>query len=296
MVFALEKGMKHIPLTFKIYCVLFLGLMLAGVDVWAYTQFLPVADGATQLAQRINLFRSQVNPNAFPLLTNAILNKVAQDHCADMVSRLYFSNIDPDGRDSMARAVLKGYSLRVHSSDENQQELGLRSGLITETISGLVVNFPLPAADAMEGIWADLLNQHLPFANPDMLEMGVAFGVAQVSLNGVQFYVYLASVVVARPSIQAPYVFQCGHVFTTRLANSIFSPAEFETVSAPNISIVNLDNGSVLAVTDANGAYCFTAPRFSSLRYGVCGSSFLKTYPVDETLLFTVDIRVDCIK
>ncbi len=290
--------MKHISFILKIYCILFLGLMLVSVDVWADIQFLPIGDGSTRLAQRINLFRFQANPNTFPLLTNTTLNKIAEDHCADMVRRLYFSNIDPDGRDTRARAISEGYSLI--NSDANPSEThemsNLSSGLIAEAISGLVVNFPLPVVDAIDGIWADLLNQQVPLANPDMLEMGVALGVAQLTINGSQFYVYLASVVLARPSIEAPYVFQCGHVTTTYLANSIYSPAEFKTAPVQNLYIVNVGEGDVLAITDTNGAYCFTAPRFSSLRYEVRGSSFLKTYPVDETLVFIVDICVDCIK
>lgn len=291
--------MKRIFFTLQICCVLFLGLMLAGVDVWADNQFLPISDGSAQLAQRINLFRSQANSNTFPLLTNTTLNKIAEDHCADMVRRLYFSNLDPDGRDSRTRAIAGGYSLQL-KSDENKrkgdQGLDLESGLITEAISGVVVSFPLPVTDAIDGIWADLLKQQLPLENPYMLELGVSFGVAQLNLNGAQFYVYLASVVMARPSIRAPYVFQCGHVTTSRLVNSIFSPAEFEVVPVSNLSIVNAYDGSVLAVTNENGAYCFTAPRFSSFKYEVCGRSFLKTYPVDDTLLFMVDIQVDCIK
>lgn len=269
--------------------------MSAPCHAWADSQFIPISDGAVSLVRRIASLRSQ--SNNYPLLSNATLNKIAEDHCADMVRRLYFSNLDPDGRDTLARAMEAGYSIfPLKASESKEDSRTLESGLITEGISGLVVNFPLPVSDAVDAIWSDLLRQQLPFIDPNLLELGVAFGVAQLSLNGNQFYVYLASVVIARPSNRNPYVFQCGHILNRTLANNVFSPAEFVFQPLGAMPLLNLDDSSVLATTDVNGAYCFTAPRYSSLRYGVCDRSYLKIYPVDDTLVFTVDIQTECAK
>lgn len=300
IVFALFKGMKHTSFVFQTYNALFfLALLLWPCYIWADSQFIPISDGSVSLIQRINSLRTQSNSDSFPLLSNTTLTKVAENHCADMVRRLYFSNITPDDLDTSARAMQAGYSLSSLEKEDNADNTfstSINSGLVVEGISGLVTNFPLPVFDAVDGIWADLLNQNLPFINSEMLELGVSFGVAQVSLNGSQFYVYLASVVIARPSVKSPYVFQCGHVSMYTPVNNVYSPAEFSIKPVVGASILNLQNDTVLAVTDSNGAYCFTVPRYSSVRYGVCGRSYLKTYPVNDTLFFMLDIQADCAK
>lgn len=287
--------MKHRSVIFQI-CTMLLLFLSVPCQGRADNQFISVQDGSASLAQRIALLRSQ--SKNYPLLQNATLNKIAEGHCADMVRRLYFSNVDPDGRDTRARAMEAGYSLlpledhRVNGDNRLSSNLGL----ITEGISGLVVNFPLPVSDAVDAIWSDLLRQELSFIDSNLLEFGVSFGVAQFSLNGSQFYVYLVSVVIARPSIRNPYVFQCGHVVRRVMANNLFSPLEFVLQPVDSVPLLNADDGSVLATTDTNGTYCFRAPRFSSIRYEVCDRSYLKIYPVDDTLLFTVDIQSDCAK
>jgi hypothetical protein len=285
IIVALLKGMKYFtPITYLFIFIVF----ISAEGAWAASQFISISDGSNQLLQRTAQLREKAG--AFPLLLNEKLNHVADAHCQDMVNRLYFSNTDPDGRDTRLRAIAAGYSLQLPS---DQPMTDLNAGLIFEGISGLVLDFPLNPSDALEYLWNDLLKQQPPFADSRFLEVGAVFGVTQLELNGVRLYVYLASLIMARPSIESPYIFQCGHV-NKNWANPYYSPIEFVTSPASNMPITKSHDQTLLAITDKNGAYCFSAPRFSSIRYDACNQSFLKTYPVDDTLVFEIDISVEC--
>ena len=66
------------------------------------------ADLEQQIAVRINSEREANNLN--PLLPDDGLSKIAREHSRDMVSRNYFSHVDPDGKASRDRLRAAGYT------------------------------------------------------------------------------------------------------------------------------------------------------------------------------------------
>jgi|GEM_PF-2879014 len=131
-----------------------------------------------------------------PLARNPALDAAALAHLEDMVSRLYYGSISPEGLGPWDRAVAAGYS--PIAVDEVLGLLGVVTFMESPQAVWTVFSQWVQAELAAEAAWP------LRLLNPALCDVGVAFRPASVVLDGEVFNFYLAVVLLAVPTQSEP--------------------------------------------------------------------------------------------
>ena len=223
-------------------------LNLARSDPWAE---------AERLGLDLHALRSEVVPEEialewdqglWPLVRNDVLDEVARAHCEDMIRRGYFSYVSPEGLTPHDRVLAAGYPASIV-----REEVG---ALAFQVFLG-----PLEAGRVfMEFLLKSALLQSVPEDGPTLLhsgavEVGIALCAGEITIDSTVFHAHMLCIVLARPSVPAPHLVQCGYFYEDLNGNGVYDSGE--GISGVAMEVLR---GEFLAETGPRGEYCFRRP------------------------------------
>lgn len=110
---------------------------------------------AAEMLERVNAVRRQ--SGLPPLLANPLLDRVAQEHAADMLARSYSGHRTPEGRDPSERALAAGYPS------------GIGENIVEQRFS---------VEEALEA-WLSSVEHRRNILHPDCREMGLGLAIGE---------------------------------------------------------------------------------------------------------------------
>lgn len=190
-----------------------------------------------------------------PLAWHPTLRETARNHNRDMMQRVYYDTINPEGMSAFDRVANVGYSAKI----------------VTEALSIVLseasIRDPFQIARMLyQNMIMDELNPDADIPanlfNPSMTEIGVGFATTVFELEGNPVHVYLAVADMAQP--EEPIVYLIGNVYEN-----------IDTDADAKVGVKAVESESVLLPIFGGGVIAQDTDRRFDLMEGIPGVSVI---------------------